>query len=70
MPRDPPYIIRAYGADMSARFSNKLVLRVQLQKHSIPRQNEWWYQVWMKQKFEHQIIQNETKLSLRKSLNQ
>ena len=37
----------------SARFSNKLVLSVQLQKHSIPRQNEWWYQVWMKQKFEH-----------------
>ena len=54
----------------SACFSSNLVLNVQLQKNSMRRQNEWWYQVWMKQKFEHQIIQNETKLSLRKSLNQ
>ena len=36
----------------------------------MPRQNEWWYQVWMKQKFEHQRIQNDTKLSLKKSLSQ
>ena len=54
-----------------ACFFNNLVLNVQLviQKNSMPRQNEWWYQVWMKQKFEHQRIQNETKLPLRKSLN-
>ena len=54
----------------SACFSNNRVLSVQLQKYSMPRQNEWWYQVWIKQKFEHQRIQNETKLPLRKSLSQ
>ena len=38
----------------------------------MPRQNEWWYQVWMRQKFEHKGIQNETTvtLPLKKSLNQ
>ena len=38
----------------------------------MPRQNEWWYQVWMRQKFEHKRIQNETTvtLPLKKSLNQ
>ena len=54
----------------SVCFSNNRVLSVQLHKNSMPRQNEWWYQVWMKQKFEHQRIQNETKLPLRKSLSQ
>ena len=60
-PRTPLYnsCIRGW---QSACFSNNLVLNVQLQKNSMPSQNEWWYQVWMKQKFEHQRIQNETKL--------
>ena len=67
----PPYIsnssIRGW---QSACFSNNLVFSIQLQKNSMPRQNGWLYQVWMKQKFEHQRIQNETKLPLRKSLSQ
>ena len=59
-PRTPLYnsCIRGW---QSACFSNNLVLNVQLQKISMPKQNEWWYQVWMKQKFEHQRIQNVTK---------
>ena len=59
-PRTPLYnsCIRGW---QSACFSNCSVT-----KTSMPRQNEWWYQVWMKQKFEHQRIQNETKLPLRK----
>ena len=64
MPPDPLYnsCIRSW---QSACFSNCSVT-----KNSMPRQNEWWYQVWMKQKFEHQRIKNETKLPLRKSLSQ
>ena len=69
-PRTPLYdsCIRGW---QSACFSNDLVLNVQLKKNFMPRKNEWWYQVWMKQKFEHQQepmigswhqrIQNETK---------
>ena len=66
----PPYIISAFGADSTLVSPVTLCLMFSYIKNSMPRQNEWWYQVWMKQKFEHQRIQNETKLSLRKSLNQ
>ena len=69
-PPPPPPLLPLYNSCIrgwpSFSFSSNLVLNVQLQKNSIPRQNEWWYRVWMKQKFEHQRIQNETKLPLRK----
>ena len=60
---EPPYIIRAFGADSTPALVSAvtLVLNVQLQKNSIPGQNEYWETVvqnlhnsgW-KQKFEHQ----------------
>ena len=58
----PPCITNAFGAD------NRLVSTViwylmQLQKNSIPEQNEWWYRVWTKQKFGHQKKHYKTKLN-------
>ena len=52
-PRTPLYNSAIRGWQ-SGCFSNHLVLKVQLQKNSIPRENEWSYRVWMNQKFEHQ----------------
>ena len=43
--------IRGWHSVSSFQSSN-LELNVQLQENSIPIQNEWWYRVWMKQKFE------------------
>ena len=54
-PRTPVYnsCIRGW---QSAGFSSNLLqnlvrLNIQFQKNSIPRQNEWWYRVLMKEKF-------------------
>ena len=49
----PPCITHAFGAD-SLLVSTVIWYLMQLQKNSIPGQNEWWYRVWIKQKFEHQ----------------
>ena len=45
-----PYIIRAFGADSPLVSPITLCLVFSYKKNSMPTQNEWWYQVWMKQR--------------------
>ena len=57
----PPYKIRAFGA--YSPLVSKVTLCLMFSFKKTP------YRDWMKQKFEHQRIQNGTKLPLRKSLS-
>ena len=45
---EPPYIIRTFGADSTLVSPVTLVLNVQLQKNSIPRQNDDTEKQWSK----------------------